>query len=354
MYEKSKHFENNSPVEFKNETLTNILDPIGQHFVDYYPSYKSYFIQLGTRLDNITNLFNQIRKTISDSLKLDQFYNLANVSIDFLKSTGDLGKLIPWKNLGAFRTDSAFFKNIKDSLASYFNVASSSAHIAWDIKRRSYASAIVNLTTIYKSVLPDNNESNQGKDILKYGTFMATIVQAKNPDQVEETIEAFALPSGSSRIKRGSKFNVSLNTYVGLFIGKENISGLNNDSGLNNFGVAAPIGVAFSWGHFLGNGSFSFFLSFVDLGAVASFRFVDDTTNQVPTIKLKDLFSPGVFISYGIPSWPVSLNFGAQMGPNLRRVSSATNDYSNKIYWRYSFSICVDIPLLNFYTKPGD
>ena len=47
------------------------------------------------------------------------------------------------------------------------------------------------------------------------------------------------------------------------------------------------------------------------------------------------------------------------MGPNLRKVNvtdptdneNPHNDYENKVYWRYSISVCVDIPVFNFYTK---
>ena len=217
----------------------------------------------------------------------------------------------------------------------------------------------------------------------KYGAFMATMVQAKSSDDVEKVIEAFALPTGSARIKRESVFNVSLNAYTGLYGGYEHIKGIDNNCWqFNSYGVTAPIGVAISKGHsifFFGTGennwakgkkgwSTSLFISLVDIGALASFRFKDDSTiiksnsttdtlstSQVPTIQLKDIISPGVFLSIGIPKSPLSVNFGAQMGANLRKITSSNGtsqiDYNDKIYWRYSISVCVDIPLLNFYTK---
>jgi hypothetical protein len=61
--------------------------------------------------------------------------------------------------------------------------------------------------------------------------------------------------------------------------------------------------------------------------------------------------SPGLFWSVGIPKTPISVNLGAQFGPNLRKVNDTTNDFSEKAYVRYSMSICVDIPLLNLYSK---
>lgn len=219
-----------------------------------------------------------------------------------------------------------------------------------------------------QEMLVANSVNKQMDDTLrklyKYGSFMAAMVQAKSSDDVAKVIEAYALPTGSARIKRASDFNVSLNAYSGLFYGFERISHV--DSGkwqANVFGVAAPIGVAASWGHrllFIPMGerqwSTSIFVSLIDIGAITAFRFRDDSTANVPTIQLRDILSPGAFLSIGIPKCPLSVNVGAQMGPNLRKVnnndpSKPSNDYYNKTYWRFSASLCVDIPLLNFYTR---
>lgn len=214
------------------------------------------------------------------------------------------------------------------------------------------------------TVVTTSKKDDVLKKFYKYGTFMAAVVQAKTSDDVENVIEAFALPTGSSKIKRVSDFNVSINSYAGLFYGFERINSV--DSGkwqANVYGVTAPIGVAASWGHrlfFVSTGkkewSTSVFISLIDLGAVAAFRFRDDSTAQVPTIELRDIFSPGAFLSIGIPKTPLSVNVGAQVGPNLRKINTQDpakllNDYSTKMYWRYSVSVCVDLPLLNLYSK---
>jgi len=191
--------------------------------------------------------------------------------------------------------------------------------------------------------------------LLKYGTFMATIVQAQNSDDVESAIESFALPPGSYRTKRKNEYNIALNAYVGGFMGYEAVRGRDKQffgSGFyatNSYGLTAPVGVAASLSS--GGWSFSGFISLIDIGAVAAFRFSADSTNQTPTIHLQDIISPGLLISVGIPGCPISVNFGVQMGPNLHSVSSSVNNYSGAIYYRYSLSACVDIPIIDFYTK---
>lgn len=202
--------------------------------------------------------------------------------------------------------------------------------------------------------------------LLFYGSFMVNMITAKNSDDVAEAIESAALPTGSSSIKRTVPFNVSVNAYCGLFAGNEIIKDVDDNkpfSKFNSFGLSVPIGIAFSKGDRLlpwpfcfipvGKGwSSSLFVSVVDLGAVAAFRFKDQTTEQVPTIQLKDIISPGLFWSLGIPKTPISVNLGVQTGPNLRKVTPDGNDYSNKLYTRYSVGACVDIPLFNLYSKP--
>jgi len=181
-------------------------------------------------------------------------------------------------------------------------------------------------------------------------------------------IETFALPPGSSRIKRQSLFNVSLNASCGLFVGNEVIKGVDPDKPLgqlNSYGLTAPIGISISkgyrylpwpmseipWFRSEAGWSSTWFISFVDIGSVAAYRFTNETADQVPTIQLRDIFSPGLFWSLGIPKSPLSFTLGAQVGPNLRKVNDTTNDYSKNTYTRYSASICVDLPVLNLYTK---
>jgi len=206
-----------------------------------------------------------------------------------------------------------------------------------------------------------NELSMTMKSLLKYGTFMATMIDAKTSDDVEAAIEAAALPVGSARIKRESTFNIALNAYCGPYMGYERVFDLDpkwmsaKKSTINSYGLTAPVGISISYGgNYKGvknHSSYSLFLSVIDVGAIASFRFNDSTTEVLPTIQLKNILSPGIFFSYGIPTLPISVNAGWQMGPLLRKVDAEINEntYSER-YGRVSISICVDIPIVNFYT----
>ncbi|MFM9949731.1 MAG: hypothetical protein ACKV1O_17475 [Saprospiraceae bacterium] len=170
------------------------------------------------------------------------------------------------------------------------------------------------------------------RKILRYGTFMANIVEAESSEEAKKAIEAIALPPGSYSIKRQSKFSVALNGYVGIFGGGEYIRNANNNSLSNNFGITAPVGFSFSWGNIWSKKmrpwSLGFSVPIIDLGAVASYRFSnpdkDNAAETVPTIQLKHLVAPGLFLEVGIGGTPLTFGVGSQVGPRLRGIRNST------------------------------
>jgi hypothetical protein len=362
---------------------------------DNFKHYDTYIRDFAKQASIVVSNVKNVSGKESEKLTFTDYFNLYNSSLDLMQKASSVYEL---PGLALLKPSEEFIK--------YENIARAGGNIALDIARKNYSAAVINTYSLYscafggnmndiKAVSKDKNKSaaaqananrllqdrkkldndNDNIDdtksmLLKYASFMAAVTQAQNSDEVEDAIEAVALPSGSARIKRETPFNVSLNAYVGLYGGWEKIKGLDNDFKFNSFGVTAPIGISLSvgkgpWFWSSGHASYSLFLSFVDIGALASFRFSNDSTvindttkaiaSQSPGIQLEDIISPGAFISIGIPKSPLSINLGAQMGPNLRNVTTSNNsaqfDFSDNLYWRFSISLCVDIPMLNFYTK---
>jgi hypothetical protein len=394
-------------------TFVQVLNHIGP---TTQQAYQAYILRYIDKTDRLTKMIKDYLKPASDSLMLEQYYNYFKTTVDLLEYSVAAGKLpyLP-KKLG----------NLKDSTKDYFDIANSCADLTLDINRKNYSSAVRNavyiydiikarqaknhqamlkttinklneeatklqgsssgatpsaaLTTVRGKLAAAERESNMEavsesvkEKLFKYGTFMANLVNADSPEEVQAVIESFALPTGSARIKRETCFNVSLNGYVGLYMGSERIRGLEKDR-VDTYGLMAPVGISISFGHrflFFGTGksgwSTSLFFSVIDLGAIASFRFTDGsipvggdtaTVYSLPKIELKDIIAPGAFISIGIPKTPLSVNVGWQIGPNLRKVSLSTptgvveNTYSDEMYKKFSVSLVVDIPVINFYTK---
>ena len=417
-------------IQFQDKNLISILNSVAGK----YDPYKKYITRFGEKTNKLTSLIKNYKKTVNDSLAFEQYAAYFSASIDLLEFSAEAGKLpgvdLPYladslknyfdvaqtscdlvlavnrRNYGGAVTDAAHIydivrpklkkendasvkKDLNDQIRRLAentkNLKNKVDSIEREIKIKHQSNTIHSTDSGNLQILKDELKdsltnltikqeikisSEQFHLFFKYGTFMATMVQSDNSDDVAKAIEAAALPSGSSRIKRETPFNVSLNAYTGFFVGHEKIVGVNDSQWINSYGLTAPIGVALSTGShkFLGmpskknekHWSYSAFISLVDIGTVAAFRFQNtDSVAQVPTINLKDIFSPGLFISVGIPKCPLSFNLGAQVGPNLRNVyvedtqnsGQYVNIYQDNVYWRFSASIVVDIPILNFYTK---
>lgn len=239
-----------------------------------------------------------------------------------------------------------------------------SLQIAHDITVRNYNAVVIGVMSLMSDIIakmPEGDDKENAKEFiaafLKYGSFAANVVNAKSAADVKDAIQAVAMPSGSSRVKRMSAFNVALNAYVGPFIGYERSSALDENTEPNSYGITAPIGVAISKGYACWlNGkhisSWSLFVSVIDLGAVTAFRFSDSETEEIPTIQLKNILAPGAFVVYGFGNTPLSLMLGAQVGPSLRKVSATSNTVADNMYYRFIASLAVDIPMFNFYTAP--
>ncbi|KAI9459585.1 hypothetical protein F5148DRAFT_1287114 [Russula earlei] len=343
----------------KQFTLISLFNAIPvDKFDSCYTPYKKYIQGFAVKLDVLNKAIKSYSKPANDSLALELYAKYFQNSVDMIAYASTVSDL-PYFNQSAI-------KDLPAKLKPYLNVAYAVEDLAVAINRKNYSDAINQAVYVYKVVIADSTGANKTlASLVQYGGFMATIVTAKNSDDVESAIEAFALPAGSSRIKRESAFNVSVNAYAGLYAGYEKYLGDAPKwpfSKVNSYGITAPIGVAISWGHRIlpftrtcaDGWSSSLFISLIDLGAVTAFRF-GDSTSQAPVIQLKNILSPGAFLSIGIPKTPLSVNFGAQIGPNLRSItnSSGTTSANNddKAYIRFSASFCVDLPLLNLYTK---
>src|SRR5262249_31148091 len=137
---------------------------------------------------------------------------------------------------------------------------------------------------------------------VKYASFAANVVQAKNSDDAEKAIEAIALPAGSASIKKNTQVNIALNAYLCGFYGNEYLSNEKPSKWAPISGVYAPIGVTVSTK--IGNSSISAFVTVLDIGAFASYRLKDDSTEDLPKVTLQNIFAPGIGIVYGFPKVP--------------------------------------------------
>ncbi len=188
-------------------------------------------------------------------------------------------------------------------------------------------------------------------EVVKLISFVNDMAQAKDSQGIEQAIEDFALPTGSSSIKRTSKFNVALNAFPGILPAWEISSGVKGNSGAISAGFTAPIGICFAWGSKRENSNGVFF-PIIDIGAITRLRLDNSKdTETLPEFTFKNIFSPGVYYHHGFKNTPLSVNIGIQYGPELREVQT---DLTYKSYdsYRIGAGVVLDIPLFNFHTTP--
>jgi hypothetical protein len=277
------------------------------------------------------------------------FSNLVKLTTSLLNSNAALNPFSP---------------TILKDLEKFTTLLNDAMNSCYDIESQNYGALVLHTSTLIGDVVNNQNYSFKS-NYVKYGSFMASIVSAKNSDDVAAAFDAAVLPAGSSSIKRETYFNISLNAYLGIFGGAEYLPTLRKNATAFSLGVTAPVGVAFSWGNKMcgsktlkngnpkGGKSLTLFIPLIDVGALAAFRLNNDSTNVASTVQLKNIIAPGLYFYYGLGKCPISIGIGGQYGPLLRGVNVAPSEMNvnNNYYLRFAINVVVDMPFLNFYTK---
>jgi hypothetical protein len=340
-----------------SQTLRELLRPTGD-----IPAVLNQLQPQIASVYNRANLVDQSMKTISDTplqdVSYDHLYRFTQATLNFMKAGSGLKMEILKQDLDNTDEDEFFY------------VFGLSSDLSLDLRMKNYSSAVVNTATILDKVFQDDDRFKEFRtNLVKYGSFMATVAESENSDEVKKAIEGVALPPGSASLKKKTKFNIAVNSYFGLF-------GANEDLRLDNknadvIGITAPVGISVNlplnfskvWliKHlpFLNkDGSITVFGSIIDIGAVTAYRIHDDSTQSLPEIKLKNIVAPGAYLIYGFPGVPLSIGAGWQAGAELRNIVRATEGEELSVQlipsagYRFMVFAAVDMPLFNLYTKP--
>jgi hypothetical protein len=303
------------------------------------------------------NVVNLIKQAESDSAKAEKIsdnlkkFALITKNIDTIelaiKDTSKLNNLID---------DKEFVKELKNNLQSIKSITDN---------KEKLDTLVENLTKIVSLYSASFIDQKTLEKILRYGNMIASIVKAESAQEAEAAIEAAVLPAGSSSIKKNSAWNVSLNAYIGGYLGRSTNNTDEIDGNNSSVGVTAPIGIAVSkgLGYYWKNGptigSLSLYGTLIDVGAIAGYRLNDDSTALDQKITLNDIFTPGGYLVYGLGlpfNWasyiPLSVGYGWQYGSKLYyKKDDGKLAVSDKSRWRSNWFVAIDIPLANFWTK---
>lgn len=293
-------------------------------------------------------LFSATISNPSDFVKEIQNYGSV---INQLNSTYDLAKNKDF-NLKTTNDYVSYTLNLTQSVTSFLKLNNPNI----DLKLLESTNSFL---TIYQSILDKDYQSvvtniylalnnNYSLENLRAITFLSELAMIEKSEDVKNLLESYTLPIGSSSIKRKSKYNISINGYIGLTGGIERayIDG-NRDRG--NFGLTAPIGFAISTSD-KKRANFSAFVSIIDLGTMVNARF-NDTEIENQDVKIEQFFAPGLGIYYNIQKTPISLGLHYSYIKNLKEFTQNNSIVENNFgVGRINFSVLVDIPFFNIYT----
>ncbi len=368
IYQQSKDIQfkvkinNAEKTIYFSEILTTLKKPITE-IEDVNIKIEGFMYRVG----QLEIFLKDIKKMIQEDKKptYNDYFKFYNATLDTMEYSLDffeyfLDKGMPANNITAEEYSKGKIVAISE-VKKYLGVARAVGDIYMNVKNRNFSSIIFNVIKIFDNVIApafgeDSKDIRAG--ILKYGSFLAAVANAQNSDEVKEAITAVVLPVGSSSIKRNSKFNISLNAYVGPSVFKGDESDGKEFLGFNKARVWAPIGMALSFGKInipvikYAIKSFTLFASIIDIGAVTAFRFKPENAEEIPKFTLKNIVSPGLHVMINIKSAPISFGGGVQRLPQLEMITKdGQNIITDDKIWRFNLFIAVDIPLLNFMTR---
>jgi hypothetical protein len=197
--------------------------------------------------------------------------------------------------------------------------------------------------------LGDYLPGGAGQKYTRQIAFISQLVSVQNEKDFESLLNSYALPIGSSSIKRNSSVNVSINGYVGFTGGFETAYGTKANQTKGNMGLTAPIGISVTLG-----GGFTTFVSVIDLGSIVNARLNNDTSNY-SGLKLEQFFSPGLGLYYNFKHLPLTLGAHYSYIPDLRTITYSSGNAmvtdTHASVSRINLSVLIDIPLFTLFNK---
>ena len=188
----------------------------------------------------------------------------------------------------------------------------------------------------------------------KYGDFIAGLVDAQSPLEMEHLLAGLAAPAGSARTKRTHRLSASLNAYVGMTAGWERLTrGHSTSIDSSFFGLAPtiPIGLTVSRLCFRNSKkpqSFGLHLTAIDLGAMLTYRQIDEEGFGTQKLSFKNIVKPGIQLHWNIQKSPFYVGLGWQGGPLFREEDGREIALRSS---RFFLAGGVDIPAFSLFAQ---
>lgn len=309
--------------------------------------FSLYVASSGTKMDDqklkeeIEELKNATRVVITN----DHLLKFAGISKeDILKSVKE--------QLEKKKYDVAVINNIESKIDTYLN-NQLKKHILNDTIGASEEVTITAIISEFAPHLLNNNTKINDKTAIKIIHFINDVSVSKDAEDIEKALDAFALPVGSSSLKEKATTYVSINSFPGILGGLEYSK---DQKTVGNIGFTAPVGIYFNIKSSDKGATWGVFLPVIDIAAPVRLRLdSNNDTKTLPDFNFNDIFSPGIYISYGFKKSPFAIHLGAQYGPKLRDIPAETEgNFTSVDSYRINIGFVIDIPLLTLSSKYKD
>ncbi len=239
-----------------------------------------------------------------------------------------------------FKTGSEIFKTYISDFRIYTGY---SMQIYKSITNGSYSKILpVALEMFTKQFKYAADSTGFKNEIIRYTNLYVDVSTATTQSELNSAISKAAHNSGGYLRKSEESFNISVDSYPGIFLSSENI---NDQDGKFNFGFSVPLGFNFQFKQI------GIFLQAFELAAAVNYRFSDDSTTNLPSdVTFQQVFSPGAFFVINpFRTIPLSVNLGISVTPALREISGSgvTLDDSKSTFYGVNFAY--NVPLWYLY-----
>lgn len=164
----------------------------------------------------------------------------------------------------------------------------------------------------------------------KYLPLMVELASAQSSADMQKIFELAAAPAGSY----SEKFNSNLTSITAL----AGIAGTREQYGMNGSPTAAfnwqpflPVGVQHTWKPKEKCGVYGLFVSLLDVGTLAMSRQGDSTVSSNSNTGWAQVFSPGLYGTYNLPSQPIVIGLGIARTPKLVTTNTGEQVSSTRV-----------------------
>ncbi len=239
-----------------------------------------------------------------------------------------------------------------DDISKGMELLRSTLNVYDNIRNKEYGNILYHSINVISTLLDDDQVQEFLKvvhRIEKYTSFMADVVKAENSDEVKDLIAKHAAPPTTFMLKRERSMVWSIGGHPGYFIGNENLINDNKGAKLST-GLTLPIGLEVAVKTKRGadnSSSLSLFIQALDLGAILNYR--NDQDAELPDkVEFSQVLSLGASLNYGFKNSPLTIGFGYQRTPELRKITVEANEIFPKGD-RWFLRFAWDIPLISLW-----